>query len=251
MGRCGMGTYYRFESNPFWHLEWRDFDTASFIRTTLRLLGVAITVQIGLATLLLIVKPNMFWVGTNLLLVALISHFIAINHIDQQAPKRSFFDDAQRGSLDFLRLLPVSGHELVIARKLPFWFLRLFVAGLWTPIYLTAFGLIGLPPIVAIPTSLLLGTASWGGIYLLAGIFFLPGSGNFSRIMMFLITTLYSSEGIQTLDKSLPERRSPFLVAGLTILVNCSRLLQSLANFLNLKRDTVRSTFWTATVLQV
>ncbi|MGQ9461462.1 MAG: hypothetical protein ACUVTP_06585 [Candidatus Fervidibacter sp.] len=122
----GMGNYYRFESNPFWHLEWRDFDTVSFIRTTLRLLGIAIIVQIGLATLLLIVKPNMFWLGTNLLLVALISHLIAINRIDQQAPKRSFFDDARRGSLDFLRLLPVSGHELVIARKLPFWFLRLF-----------------------------------------------------------------------------------------------------------------------------
>lgn len=98
---AGMGTYYRFESNPFWHLEWRNFDTVSFIRTTLRFLGVAIIVQIGLATLLLIVKPNMFWVGTNLLLVALISHLIAINHIDQQAPKRSFFVTLREEALTF------------------------------------------------------------------------------------------------------------------------------------------------------
>jgi hypothetical protein len=160
MGRlCGMGNYWRFNSNPFWHHEWKDFDAEAFVKTVKGLIVGAIAFQIGLASFFLIGQVSPFWAGTNLFIVAMVFHFIALNYIDRQVPRRSFADDAQRGSLDFLRLLPVSGHELVIARKLPLWFLKFFVAGLWSPLYAVAFALLGLPIVTAVPFSLLLSTS--------------------------------------------------------------------------------------------
>ena len=108
-----MGNYWRFDSNPFWHHEWKDFDAEEFVRTVKGLIAGAIAVQIGLASFFLVDRASPFWAGTNLFLVAMISHFIALTYIDRRIPRRSFVDDAQRGSLDFLRLLPVSSYESV------------------------------------------------------------------------------------------------------------------------------------------
>ncbi|MCS3918411.1 hypothetical protein Q2T83_17955 [Fervidibacter sacchari] len=213
-----MGNYWRFESNPFWHHEWKDFDAEVFIRDIRGLIAGAIAVQIGLASFFLIDQASPFWAGTNLFLVAMISHFIALNYIDRRIPRRSFVDDAQRGSLDFLRLLPVSSYELVIARKLPFWFLRLFVAGLWSPLYAAAFALLGLPIATAIPFSLLLGTSGWMEIFGLILLFFLPVPASVSLPLLFLLATLWSSEGIQRLGSAPPERRV-FFAAAWTVLL--------------------------------
>ncbi|MFA0740174.1 MAG: hypothetical protein DFNUSKGM_000272 [Candidatus Fervidibacter sacchari] len=213
-----MGNYWRFESNPFWHHEWKDFDAEAFIRAIRGLIAGAIAVQIGLASFFLIGQVSPFWAGTNLFLVAMISHFIALNYIDRRIPRRFFVDDAQRGSLDFLRLLPVSSYELVIARKLPFWFLRLFVAGLWSPLYAVAFALLGLPIATAIPFSLLLGTSGWMEIFGLILLFFLPVPASVSLPLLFLLATLWSSEGIQRLGSAPPERRV-FFAAAWTVLL--------------------------------
>jgi hypothetical protein len=215
-----MGNYWRFNSNPFWHHEWKDFDAEAFVRTVKGLIAGAIAVQIGLASFFLIGQVSPFWAGTNLFIVAMVFHFIALNYIDRQVPRRSFVDDAQRGSLDFLRLLPVSGHELVIARKLPLWFLKFFVAGLWSPLYAVAFALLGLPIVTAVPFSLLLSTSGWFGFVLLL---FLPVPENVSLPMLFPLATLWSSEGIQRLGSAPPERRS-FFVAAWTVLLTFSMI---------------------------
>ncbi len=212
-----MGNYWRFETNPFWHHEWKEFDGERFVRIVSGLLAGAIAVQIGLASLFLLIKPDQYWVGSNFFVVALIFHCLARVQVEKQAPERTFVNDAQRGALDFLRMLPVSGHELVIARKLPLWFLRFFVAGLWSPIYAVALALLGLPAISAIPLSLLLGTVGWVETYALVAILFLPVAPDILLFILFLLATIWSSEGIQQLERRISERRTPFVAGWLAL----------------------------------
>ncbi|MDW8028362.1 MAG: hypothetical protein RMK94_08235 [Armatimonadota bacterium] len=213
-----MGNFWRFETNPFWNHEWREFDAGVFVRTIGRLIAINIAVQIGLASLFLLVKPSPFWVGSNLLIATLIFHLIARTQVDRQVPKRSFVDDAQRGTLDFLRILPVSGHELVIARKLPAWFLRVFIAGLWSPLYAASFALLGLPPTSSIPFSLLLGTSSWMWAFGLILLFLLPAPAIVSLLLLFSLVVFWSSESINRIDKTSEERRL-FFAAGWAVLL--------------------------------
>ncbi len=215
-----MGNYWRFENNPFWRHEWRDFDAGVFARIIVRLIAGTIATQIGFASLFLFIKPDQRWVGSVLFLVALIFHLIARTQVNQQIPKRSFVDDAQRGTLDFLRILPVSGHELVLARKLPAWFLRIYIAGLWSPLYAVSFSLLGLPPTSAIPFSLLLGISDfWRETFVVILLFFFPFSSQISLILLLLVVVAWSSVSINKIDEVPTERRLAFVA---TLLVFCS-----------------------------
>lgn len=229
-----MGNYWRFESNPFWHHEWREFAPEVFVRIVGGLIAGAIAVQIGLASLFLLVKPSPFWVGSNLFIAALIFHLIARVQVDRQIPKRSFVDDAQRGTLDFLRILPVSGHELVVARKLPAWFLRLFIAGLWSPLYAVSFALLGLTPTSAIPLSLLLGTSGWMETMTLTLVLFLSVPAFISLLLLFTLVTFWSSESIARIDRIPAEQRLSFN-AGWTVLFMLGLVAMQLNNARNWK----------------
>jgi hypothetical protein len=196
-----MGNYWRFENNPFWHHEWRDFDAEVFVRIVGRLIAGAVATQVGLATLFLLIKPEQHWVGSVLFLAALIFHLVARMQVDRRIPKRSFINDAQRGAIDFLRILPVSGHELVVARKLPAWFLRIYIAGLWSPLYAVSFSFLGLPPTSAIPFSLLLGVIGWIEAFGVILLLFLPLPPQTSLILLLLFAVLWSSVSISKIDE--------------------------------------------------
>ncbi|MFN3422661.1 MAG: hypothetical protein ACK40X_13160, partial [Armatimonadota bacterium] len=85
-----MGNYWRFENNPFWHHECREFDAGVFARIIGGLVTGAVATQICLASLFLFIKPDQHWVGSVLFLVALIFHLIARIQVDRQIPRRSF-----------------------------------------------------------------------------------------------------------------------------------------------------------------
>lgn len=227
-----MGNYWRFENNPFWHHEWRDFDTVVFARIIGRLIAGAAAAHIGLTSLFLFVKPEQNWVGSVLFLSTLIFHLIARTQVDRQIPKRTFVDDAQGGTLDFLRILPVNGHELVLARKLPAWFLRVYIAGLWSPIYALSFALLGLPPTFSIPISFLLSISGWIETLCIVLLSFLPLPSHIALILLFLFVVFWSSESINRIDKASAEQRLAF-IAGLMVLV----LLGSIALQFSKVRD--------------
>ncbi len=227
-----MGNYWRFESNPFWHHEWREFDAEVFVRIVGGLIAGTIAIQVGLASLFLLIKPDPFWVGSNLFLAALIFHLIARVQVDKHLPKRSFVDDAQRGTLDFLRILPVSGHELVLARKLPEWFLRLFIAGLWSPLYAASLTLLGLPPTSAIPLSLLLGISDWMETVTLTLLLLLPVPASVSLLLLFALVIAWSSGGITWIDKTPTNQRLSFN-AGLTVLLALCLIAMQLSKVRN------------------
>ncbi|MFN3421952.1 MAG: hypothetical protein ACK40X_09545, partial [Armatimonadota bacterium] len=122
-------------------------------------------------------------------------------------------------TLDFLRILPVSGHELVLARKLPAWFLRIYIAGLWSPLYAVSFALLGLPPTSAIPFSLLLGVIGWTEAFSVILLFFLPLPSQISLILLLLFVILWSSVSISKVDEVPTEQRSAFAATFMVLLL--------------------------------
>ncbi len=211
---AGMEWLRRLSENLFYNHEWKNFDARGFAHAALKRLVSAAFVCLALCALFaLLPSPlDVLWTGINTLVVTVVVHLWLRWQLDRQSPQRSFTDEAQQGALEFLRLLPVNAHYLVLARKLPSWLLRVWLAGLFMPMYALAFVFFGLPAEAAVPFALLLGIADWLLATALLPFVFLMGNSPSLLVPIFLLVLAASAQGVNRLDQSLPNAVSAFVL---------------------------------------
>ncbi|MFA0776034.1 MAG: hypothetical protein THHGLFOP_001561 [Candidatus Fervidibacter sp.] len=163
-----MGRFWHPDENPFWRHEWRSFEPFTFLKAVSLWLTLGTFIVLLFGCLALFAARNadpsdaLPAVFCSLAVIfTLLAQIVHRGVLEQTLPQRSFADDAERGTLDFLRLLPMSSHRLVIARKFPAFAARLYAALLWMPLHAVAFALCGLPAIHAIPLALIVGVVDW------------------------------------------------------------------------------------------
>lgn len=215
-----MGRFWRPDENPFWRHEWRGFDPFTFLK------GVSLWLALGTFVVLLFGSLALFFarnadpsdafpaVFCSLAVIfALLAQIVHRGALEQTLPQRSFTDDAERGTLDFLRLLPMSSHRLVIARQFPAFAARLYAASLWMPLHAIAFALCGLPAIHAIPLALVVGVADWHLVatFLLLCTLPLP-FGELMAFLLCLFPLLWSMRTFSRLETPFTEGTKAWLV---------------------------------------
>jgi len=109
------------------------------------------------AFILHFVYPNPLIVGLVLLAIATLGHLIA-RLFEPETP--SFHTEAEKGTLDFLRLLPFSAHQTVLVRAFPAFAFRLYLTILWLPLYSIAFNFWGISTTSAFCFAALVGTCN-------------------------------------------------------------------------------------------
>jgi len=215
-----MGRFWRPDENPFWRHEWWGFEPVTFLK------GVSLWLALGAFIVLLFGSLALFYarnadpsdafpaVFCSLAVIfTLLAQIVHRGTLERTLPKRSFTDDAERGTLDFLRLLPMSSHRLVIACQFPAFAARLYAASLWMPLHAVAFALCGLPAIHAIPLALVVGVADWHVVaaFLLLCALPLP-FGELMAFLFCLFPLLWSMRSFNRLETPFTEGAKVWLV---------------------------------------
>lgn len=213
-----MWRFYHPGENPFWQHEWRKFDANGFAKTVWLMLGITVALCAGIGSFLIVALQNTLVTGTALWLLTLTGHVILRCVTERQMPYPSFADDAHKGTLDFLRLLPASGHKLVLARKLPAFAFRLYAMVLWLPLYAAAFAYLGLPISSSIIFGAIMGLVDLSSMPIFGLLLSFPNL----QVVMFslMVATLWSMGNLKRLERSgsLPESVIGWAVIGTLIM---------------------------------
>ncbi|MFA0777829.1 MAG: hypothetical protein PVTTEEND_001543, partial [Candidatus Fervidibacter sp.] len=215
-----MGRFWRPDENPFWRHEWQSFEPLTFLK------GVSLWLALGTFIVLLFgclalfaarnANPSDAPPAVFCSLAVIFTLFAQIVHrgaLERTLPQRSFADDAERGTLDFLRLLPMSSHRLVIARKFPAFAARLYAALLWMPLHAVAFALCGLPAIHAIPLGLIVGVVDWNVAVALLLLFAAPlPFGGVLALFFCLFPLVWSMRQLNRLEAPFTEGSQAWLI---------------------------------------
>jgi hypothetical protein len=215
-----MGRFWHPDENPFWRHEWRSFEPFTFLK------GVSLWLTLGTFIVLLFgclalfaarnadpsdALPAVFC--SLAVIFTLLAQIVHRGVLEQTLPQRSFADDAERGTLDFLRLLPMSSHRLVIARKFPAFAARLYAALLWMPLHAVAFALCGLPAIHAIPLALIVGVVDWNAAVAFLLYFAAPLVSSDVVVLFFcLFPLLWSMRQLNRLEAPFTEGSRAWLI---------------------------------------
>ncbi len=149
--------------NPFWKMDWRKFDINAAAKSVLVTLSLTIFAMIFAVFILHFVYPDPLIVGFVLLAIATLGHLIA-RLFEPETP--SFHTEAEKGTLDFLRLLPFSAHQTVLVRAFPAFAFRLYLTILWLPLYLAAFNILGVSKISTCSFANIVGLGSPNLVFL-------------------------------------------------------------------------------------